>query len=109
MLGDVLTDIESFTKRIDHLPDQHLWPRCTSSNANGCRCAQPLPIDVGGPLDQAGGGAAALGDLGKSQRVAAVGSADDQQPVAFGSDRLDRGLAVGRGVANVLAPRSEDR
>ena len=61
------------------------------------------------PFDQPRRHADPLRDLGEPQRVAAVGRADHQHPVAFGSDRLDRRLAVRRGVANVLAARRADR
>ena len=54
------------------------------------------------------GNADSLRDFGEPKRVAAVGGADHQHPVALWSDRLDRGLAVRGGVANVLAARRAD-
>ena len=48
-----------------------------------CGCAEPVPVDVGGALDQPGRNAHPLGDLGQAQRIAAVGRADHQHPVAF--------------------------
>ena len=62
-----------------------------------------------GALDQPRGHADPLGDFGEAQRIAAVGRADDQHPLAPRGDRLDRVLAVGRGVANILAARRADR
>ena len=73
------------------------------------RLAEPVPIDVGCALDQARRDAHPLGDLGEAQRIAAVGRADHQHPLALRRDRLDRRLAIRGRVANVLAARRADR
>ena len=96
-------------ERVDHLADEHLRRRGSGGQADGRGLAEPLPVDVGGALDQSRGNAHPLGDLGEPKRIAAVGRADDQHPLAFGGDRLDRRLAVRGRVANVLAARRANR
>ena len=109
VVGDFLADLEA-------LGSASMTSRTSSSGAEApavrprvARLAEPVPVDVGRALDQAGGDAHPLGDLGQPQRIAAVRRADHQHPLAFGGDRLDRRLAVGGGVANVLAARRADR
>ena len=65
--------------------------------------------NVGRPLHQHRLAAArALRHLHQPQRVGAVGRADHDHRVAARRDRLDGGLPVGRGVADVLLARPDD-
>ena len=101
-------DVEALAQRVDHFANQQLGRGGAGGDADRCGVPEPVPVDVRGALDQPGRNAHSLGDFGEPQRIAAVGSADDQHSLALGGDRLDRRLAVGRRVANVLAARRPD-
>ena len=67
--------------------------------------ASQLELDVVRAVDQVGGGARPLGGLHQPHRVRGVRRAGHQDQVGLGGDGPDRLLAVGRGVADVVAAR----
>ena len=96
-------------KRIEDLADENLRSGSAGGDADRRRLAEPVPVDISGPFDQPRRNTHPLGDLGQPERIAAVGRADDQHPVALHGDRFDRRLAIRRRVADVLAPWRADR
>ncbi len=113
IFSTVSTWVRSSTAR--HWPSVSITSRTSSSGAEApggeaerLDPVEPCRIDLAAALDQLRGRAAALGDLDQPQRIRAVGRADHQHQVAFGRDRLDRRLAVGGRVADVLGLGSDD-
>ena len=81
-------------------------PAVSPSRRDG---AELRPVDVGGTLQQVGvGTAVAQGDLLEPLRVRGVGRADHDHGVDHRRHALDRLLAVGGGVADVLLVRPGD-
>jgi hypothetical protein len=76
--------------------------------ADGPRARQPFGLDRGLVVDEVGDGAVALGDLDEAARVRGVRGPDDEHQVRGGGERLDRVLAVLRGVADVAGARAAD-
>src|SRR5689334_17015092 len=105
VVGMFFGHVEAASKRSDDFADQNLRRRGTRSNSEHARFSDPLPIDVAGAFDQPCGDAEALRDFGEAERIAAVGRADDEHPIALRSDRFHCRLAVRGSVANILAAR----
>ena len=101
--------VEMLGEPVDHFADQHFGRRGAGGDAEACARPRASRSRSRSPrADQPGADALALGDLDQPHRVGAVGRADHQHRVAARGDRLDRGLAVRGGVANVLAARRLD-
>src|SRR5262249_50265288 len=94
VIGNFFGHGEPFGQRIEDLPNQDFRSRSTGGETNSQRLSEPVPIDVGGPFDQAGGNPHPLSDLRESKRIAAVRGADDEHSATLRSDRLDRRLAI---------------
>jgi len=102
-------DGEALAAGRDHLLHQHLRRRRAGRDAEAADSFQPTPVDVGRPPHQPCPVAAgALGHLDQPHGIGGVGRAHDQHGIAFGRDRLHGLLAIGGGVADVLAPRPMD-
>src|SRR5689334_2348941 len=48
-----LGDLETRAKRIDDFADEHFRRRRSGGNSDRARLAEPLPVDVGCPFDEA--------------------------------------------------------
>ncbi len=78
-------------------------------DADDARALEPLLLDLRLVVDQVRGGTALAGDLDETVRVGGVAAADHQHEVALLRELLDRGLAVGGGVTDVVGARAHDR
>ena len=89
-------------KKLDQAFDQLLGGAGAGGDADRLHPLQPLLLDLGVVVDQVRGGAVFAGDLDQAVGVGGVGRADDQDQVALAGELLDRDLAVGRRVTDVV-------
>ena len=90
-------------ERVDDFGDELLGRGGPGGDAKRPDAGKPAPGDITRPLDEVRLRAAlALGNLDEAQRVRRIGRTDDEQRIDAVSDCLDRGLPVGRRVADVL-------
>jgi DNA recombination protein RmuC len=90
----------------EHAGDQFLRHGGPAGHTHGDHPGEPAVVDLARVIDQVGGPRPrVLGHLDESHRVGGVRRAHHDYQVALGRDRLDRGLPVLRGVADVVARR----
>ena len=96
-------------ERVENFLDQHLGRRRAGGDAERLDALELRPVDLGRALHQHRIAAAgALGDLLKPPRIRRIRRADHDQRIDLRRHALDRLLAVGGGVADVLLVRSDD-
>ena len=95
-------------ERVNNLAHQHFWGRGSCGQAEGADIVEPVQANLFRALHQIGLGAGSGRNLNQTLRVRTVGCADDKDKVAFMRNRLDRFLAVGRRVTNILTPWPDD-
>jgi hypothetical protein len=94
---------------VDDLLDEHLRRRGAGGEAELADALEGRPVDLLGPEHQAGDRAAdALGDFAQALRVRGVRGPDDDDGIDQRRHLLDRFLAVGGGVADVVLVRTGD-
>ena len=108
VVGDLFGDVESLASASRTSRTSTSGAEAPAVRPTVVRLTEPIPVDVGGALDQPRGNPHPLCDFGKAKRVAAVGCSDDEHPLALVGDCLDRGLPVRGRVANILAARRAD-
>src|SRR5262249_23136364 len=86
VIGNFFGHGDRFGKRIEALRDQDSGSGGPGGETTSQRLSEPVPIDVGGPFDQAGGNPHPLSDLRESKRIAAVRGADDEHSATLRSD-----------------------
>src|SRR5437588_2956761 len=106
--GPALDDVRRAQRgqRRQHAADDRFGRRGAGGQTDPGRPGQPVQLDGRLVLDQASGGAVALGDLDQAPRVGRVGGADDQHEVALTGQELDGVLAILGRVADVAGRRS---
>jgi hypothetical protein len=78
-----LGDLEALGERVDHFADQHFGRRGAGGEADRAGVpSQSQSMSLARWISRAGD-AEPLGDFGEAQRIAAVGRADHQHPVAL--------------------------
>ena len=85
--------------------DQLLGGAGAGGDADRLDALEPLLVDLGGVVDQVRGGAVLARDLDQAVGVRGVGRADHQHQLALAGELLDRDLAVGRRVTDVVGLR----
>src|SRR4249919_3040218 len=83
VVGHLLSDVKARLEGVDNFPHQYLRCRRAGGNADRGGLPEPVPVDVGGALDESRRHAQPLGDFGQAERIAAVGSTDNQHSIAF--------------------------
>ena len=102
MVGVFLAHVEALAKRLDHFAHQHLGRRRARGEPDRPGCpSQSQSMSAARWIRRAGRPSARRPRPGAAN--CCCWGADHQHPLALGRDRLDRRLAVGRRVANVLA------
>lgn len=94
---------------VEQLPHQDFRHRRAAAHPNGVHPFQPLFLEEGGVVHQVGGaGSRIAGYFHQANRVGGVGRAHHDKQVALRGDRLNRGLAVRGGVADVVTGRIDE-
>ena len=93
-------------KKLDQPLDQLLGGAGAGGDADGLDALEPGLVDLGVVVDQVGVGAVLARDLDQAVRVRGVGRADHQDQVALARELLDRDLAVGGRVTDVVGLRA---
>ena len=96
-------------KKLDQALDQLLGGAGAGGDADRLDSLEPLLLDLGVVVDQVGGGAVLAGDLDQAVGVRGVGRADHEHQVALAGELLDRDLAVGGRVTDVVGLGADDR
>ena len=89
--------------------DQLLGRARARGDADDAHALEPLLLDLRLVVDQMRGGAVLTGDLDETVRVGGVAAADHQHQVALLGELLDRRLAVGGRVTDVVGAWPDDR
>ena len=92
----------ALAEELDQALDQLLGGAGAGGDANRLDALQPLLLDLGVVVDQVRGGAVLARDLDQAVGVGGVGRADDEDQLALAGELLDRDLAVGRRVTDVV-------
>ena len=106
-LGDVVG--AALAEEVDEALDQLLGGAGAGGDADRLDALQPLLLDLGVVVDQVGGGAVLARHLDQAVGVGGVGRADHEDQVALAGQLLDRDLAVGRRVTDVVGLGADDR
>src|SRR5206468_6408392 len=109
VLGDPVQTVDpgdaALAKPADDPADERLRGGCAGGQPHALLALEPRLLDPALVVDQVRLDAARPRDLDEPVRIRAVARADDEQKVDCGEDPLDRPLAVGRRVADVLLRR----
>src|SRR4051794_35681049 len=99
-LGDIARP--ALAEKLDEPLDQLLRGAGAGGDADGLDALQPLLLHLGVIVDQMGGGAVLARHFDEAIGVGGVGGADHEDQLALPGQLLDRDLAVGGGVTDVV-------